>query len=70
MKVHANIMVKRRILLKQILPIWKDYPIDEFVFYNDLSTDSTVEVIKDLSDKPQFWKTENKLSLTNRTTAQ
>lgn len=53
MKVHANVMVKNEeLLLKQILPIWKDYPIDEFVFYNDLSTDSTVEVIKEiLGDK-------------------
>lgn len=52
-KVHANVMVKNEeILLKQILPIWKDYPVDEFVFYNDLSTDSTVDVIKDiLGDK-------------------
>lgn len=49
MKVHANIMVKNEeILLKHILPIWKDYPIDEFVFYNDLSTDATAEVIKDV----------------------
>ncbi len=47
MKVHANVMVKNEeILLKHILPIWKDYPIDEFVFYNDLSTDATAEVIK------------------------
>jgi hypothetical protein len=46
-------MVKNEeLLLKQILPIWKDYPIDEFVFYNDLSIDSTVEVIKEiLGDK-------------------
>lgn len=48
MKVHANVMVKNEeLLLKQILPIWKDYPIDEYVFYNDLSTDGTVEVIKE-----------------------
>jgi glycosyltransferase involved in cell wall biosynthesis len=41
-------MVKNEaILLKEILPIWKDYPIDEFVFYNDISTDDTVEIIKE-----------------------
>jgi len=49
MKVHANVMVKNEeILLRQILPIWKNYPIDEFVFYDDLSIDATADVIKDV----------------------
>ena len=49
MKIHANIMVKNEgILLKEVLPIWKEYPIDKFVFYDDLSTDDTVDVIVEL----------------------
>lgn len=34
-------------LLSEVLKIWKNYPIDLFVFYNDNSTDRSVEVIKD-----------------------
>jgi glycosyltransferase involved in cell wall biosynthesis len=46
-KVQANVMVKNEeFLLKNVLPLWEKYPIDEFVFYNDNSTDNTVEVIK------------------------
>ena len=42
-------MVKNEgILLKEVLPIWKEYPIDKFVFYDDLSTDDTVDVIVEL----------------------
>jgi hypothetical protein len=40
-------MVKNEeILLDSILPIWKKYPIDVFVFYDDNSTDNTIDVIK------------------------
>jgi hypothetical protein len=47
MIVHANVMVKNEsILLDKLLPIWKEYPIDRFIFYNDNSTDKTVDVIK------------------------
>jgi len=47
MKVHFNTMVKNEgILLDSILPIWKNYPIDKFVFLDDNSTDNTVEIIK------------------------
>lgn len=47
MKVYFNTMVKNEeILLDNILPIWKNYPVDKFVFYNDNSTDNTVEIIK------------------------
>jgi hypothetical protein len=39
-------MVKNEgILLESILPIWKKYPIEKFIFYNDNSTDNTVDVI-------------------------
>ena len=48
MKVHANCQVKdEAILLEHVLPFWQEYPIDEFVFLNDNSSDNTVEVIND-----------------------
>ena len=48
MKVHANCQVKdEAILLEHVLPFWQEYPVDEFVFLNDNSTDSTAEVIDD-----------------------
>jgi len=49
MKVHANVMIKdEELLLREILPIWEKYPIDEWVFYDDNSTDKTVELIKNI----------------------
>lgn len=46
MNVHFNTMVKNEaLLLEQVLPIWKAYEVDQFVFYDDNSTDNTVEVI-------------------------
>jgi hypothetical protein len=41
-------------LLNNLLPIWKKYPIDKFVFYNDNSTDKTVEVIGSILEKERF----------------
>lgn len=47
MITHFNTMVKNEeLLLDKVLPIWEKYPIDCFVFYDDNSTDSTVEVIE------------------------
>jgi len=47
MITHFNTMVKNEeILLDSILPIWSKYPIDLFVFYDDNSTDNTIDVIK------------------------
>lgn len=47
MNIHFNTMVKNEgILLDNVLPIWHHYPVDKFVFYDDNSTDNTVEVIK------------------------
>jgi len=44
--IHFNTMVKDEgILLESVLPIWKKYPIEKFIFYNDNSTDNTIEVI-------------------------
>lgn len=34
-------------LLNQTLKIWKRYPIDLFIFYDDNSTDDSVKIIKD-----------------------
>jgi hypothetical protein len=46
MKVALNTMVKNEgIMLEHVLPIWKSYPIDYFIFYDDKSTDNTIEVI-------------------------
>jgi len=47
MKAHFNTMVKNEgALLDKVLPIWIKYPIDCFVFYDDNSSDNTVEIIK------------------------
>jgi hypothetical protein len=47
MKIHANVQVKNEeILLNEIYNIWKDYPVDKWVFYNDNSTDQTEDFIK------------------------
>ena len=70
MIAHGNIMVKNEeILLNELLPIWKTYPLDKFVFYNDNSVDQTVEVINDIlgdravvlnDDRPRFHESYNR----------
>ena len=46
MRVHANIMTKNEeLLLNELLPIWVNYPIEKFIFYNDNSVDDTVNII-------------------------
>jgi hypothetical protein len=46
MKIYANVMAKNEeLLLKEVLPIWKNYKIDKFIFYNDNSVDATEGVI-------------------------
>ncbi len=63
---HFNTMVKNEEdLLKVLLPIWKTYPIDKFVFYNDNSTDKTVEVIQTLLDKDRYIIFNDKLNYFN-----
>lgn len=55
MKIHFNTMMKNEEdLLNIILPIWEKYPIDKFVFYNDNSTDNSVEVIEQFLPKERF----------------
>ena len=47
MKVAFNTMFKNeQRLLPEILKIWKQYPVDLFIFYDDNSTDSSIEIIK------------------------
>lgn len=47
MKAYFNTMIKNEEdLLKEILPIWIDYPIDKFVFYDDNSTDESINIIR------------------------
>ena len=49
MNIHFNTMVKNEgLLLEKVLPIWKEYSVDKFVFYNDNSTDNTVDVIRSI----------------------
>ena len=48
MIVHTNTQVKdEAILLEHVLPFWQEYPIDEFVFFDDGSSDNTEDVIYD-----------------------
>lgn len=47
MKIHANVMMKDEApVLEAVLPIWNSYGIDEWVFYDDSSTDNSVELVK------------------------
>jgi glycosyltransferase involved in cell wall biosynthesis len=49
MIVHANVMIQNEaLILPEVYKYWKDYPVDKWVFYDDNSTDNTVEVISDL----------------------
>tara|TARA_B100000287_G_C20642306_1_gene783934 strand:- start:1159 stop:1980 length:822 start_codon:yes stop_codon:yes gene_type:complete len=49
MIVQANVMIKdEAVILPHVYKYWKEYPIDKWVFYDDNSTDKTVEVIKSL----------------------
>ena len=48
MKTAFNTMFKNEeSILPEILKIWKTYPIDLFVFYDDNSTDNSVNIIKE-----------------------
>jgi len=49
MKVQANVMIQNEaLILPKVYEYWKDYPIDKWVFYDDNSSDDTVNVIKSL----------------------
>ena len=48
MKTAFNTMFKNEeSILPEILKIWKTYPVDLFIFYNDNSTDNSVNIIKE-----------------------
>jgi hypothetical protein len=53
MIVHTNVTIKNeKLILNEVIPYWKDYDIDQWVFYDDNSTDKSSELIKDnLGDK-------------------
>jgi hypothetical protein len=52
MKVGFNTMLKNEArILPHILKIWEKYPIDIFIFYDDNSTDNSVELIYDILGK-------------------
>ena len=66
MVTYFNTMVKNEeLLLDKILPIWKNYPIDVFVFYDDNSTDNTVGVIEKHLPKDRFVILNDKLEIFN-----
>jgi glycosyltransferase involved in cell wall biosynthesis len=49
MKVFANVVVNNEeLLLREVIPYWNTYPVDEWVIYDDKSTDNTVEVLESL----------------------
>lgn len=49
MKVYANVMIQNEsIILPHVYKYWKDYPVDKWVFYDDNSSDDTVNVIRSL----------------------
>ena len=55
MNIHFNTLVKNEeVLLKKILPIWVEYPIDKFIFLNDNSQDNTEEVIRQFIPKDRL----------------
>jgi len=52
MKVALNTMVKNEgVTLKLVLPIWEKYEVDYYIFYDDNSTDDTVETIYNILPK-------------------
>jgi len=68
-KVFANVMIQNEaLILPHVHKYWKDYPVDKWVFYNDCSTDNTLEVINDLfpdaavfdNTDPRFSETRNR----------
>jgi len=66
MKVAFNTMFKNEeILLNEVLKIWKNYPIDLFIFYDDNSVDSSVDVIKKNLPSDKFIIINDKLTSFN-----
>jgi hypothetical protein len=53
MIVHANVTIKNeKLILSEVIPYWKNYDIDKWIFYDDNSTDGSKELIENtLGDK-------------------
>ena len=59
-------MVKNEeVMLSHVLPIWKNYPVDYFIFYDDNSTDNTNNIIYDLLPKEKVIILNDKLERFN-----
>lgn len=41
-------------ILKEILPIWYLYPVDKFIFYDDNSSDNSINIIKEFLPENKF----------------
>lgn len=55
MKIYFNTMLKNEEdLLKEVLPIWINYPIDKFIFYDDNSNDNSIEIIKSIIPRERY----------------
>lgn len=55
MKTAFNTMLKNEErILPSILKIWSSYPVDVFIFYDDNSTDSSVDIIKEMLPKDRY----------------
>ena len=52
-KIVGNVVLSNEEhILKEIAPIWGTYPVDEWVIFNDRSTDGTIDVLeKNISSK-------------------
>lgn len=56
MSVIFNTMIKNEEeILLQVLPIWKLYPVDKFIFYDDNSEDNSINVIRDLLPENRYF---------------
>jgi hypothetical protein len=53
-------MKNEAILLEEVLKFWKDYPLDKFLFWDDNSTDNSIEVVKSiLGDRAEIHKADS-----------
>jgi glycosyltransferase involved in cell wall biosynthesis len=51
MKVHTNVVIQNEsLILNEIISIWNTYPVDEWVFYDDNSTDDTPDILRNKLD--------------------
>lgn len=59
-------MIKNEeVMLSHVLPIWKNYPVDYFIFYDDNSTDNTNNIIYDFLPKEKVIILNDKLERFN-----